>query len=402
MQTGSHFVGIMTAVAVALMVTCGPLGAAEGDKQLVVQAGGAERAMLPMSIEAPAGIESPKMVDADSGKEVPCQISGGKLWWILDKLPANQTKTYRVSAGEKAKPIVTITRQGEHTYVVKIADKELTRFQSDPTLPRPFFYPLFGPEQVRLTRGSPMENIPGEVKDHKHHRSLWVAYGEVNGVDNWSEEKNHGRQITRKVESAEGGPVFGQIDATIDWVDKEGKKNMEEQRRTVFYAIDGQGRFLDLTVTFKATEGNVEFGDTKEGGICSLRVSEELREGGKQGGLITNSLGQKTEKAAWGKKANWVDYSRTKGQAYGVAVFDTPGNLNYPAHWHVRGYGLFSVNPFATKAFNDKAPASITKLEKGKEMTFRYRLYLHEGDVEKAQVAGRYEDYVNPPKAEWK
>jgi len=396
----------LVAGSLGLAGWCRSVLGADAERLLVVEAGQQDRVMAPMSIEAPEGIEQPKMIEAGSGRDVTCQVADGRLWWILDNLPAGQTKTYRLTAGEKAKPIVDVQRDGERKIVVRIAGKHVTTFEFGPDVPRPFFYPLLGPGQTPLTRGFPMvKDVPGEVRDHKHHRSFWVAYGEVNGVDNWSEEKNFGRQVCRKIDRAEGGPVFGAIEATIDWVNHEGKKNLEERRRAVVYAVDGEARIIDLTVIFKATEGNVHFGDTKEGGTISLRVSEELRELGKCGGTVTNSdgiVGAKEGKA-WGKRAKWVDYSRTKDKQYGIAVFDTPGNLRYPTHWHVRDYGLFTANPFGVKCFDkNSAETGGYTLENDKELVLRYRLFMHAGDVKASRVAERYEDYVTPPKASWK
>jgi len=408
----------------SVVITLAAIGASEyavgadEERQLVVRAGPKDRAMVPMSIEAPAGLDRVRMTDAETGAQVPCQLTEGRLWWILDSLPAGKEKVYRVTPGEPSKPVVEVAKSGEHAFEVKIADKAFTTFVCNPKEIRPYCYPLFGPGQVRMTRGYPMvKDIAGEVKDHWHHRSLWVAYGELNRekFNFWHEpgDERKGipspekwdKQIVTKIVRAEGGPVFGQIDAAIDWTAHTGKKVLEEGRQMRFYAIDGPARMLDLVVTFKATDGDVQFLDTKEGGICSLRVAEEIRELGKCGGRVTNSEGQVGGRpdGAWGKRAKWVDYSRTKDAQYGIAVFDTPGNLRYPTWWHVRDYGLFCANPFGIANFDPKGgQRGDYTLENGKELVFRYRLYLHQGDVEKAQVTARYEDYVNPPSAAWK
>jgi hypothetical protein len=262
-----------------------------------------------------------------------------------------------------------------------------------------------------------MASIAGEPKDHNHHRSFWVAYGELNQekFNFWMEaldkqgkpkDKEWDRQVAQDVKCS-NGPVFGWIDAVIDWTAHTGKKVLQEDRRLKFYAIDNSARVIDMIVTFKAKYGDVLFLDTKEAGICALRVAEEMQEirtvRGRPGGRITNSDGLEMEKKTWGKRAKWVDYSCTQERQYGIAVFDTPGNFRYPTWWHVRGYGLFCANPFGIHSFDAKSTEKGDyAIENGKELVFRYRLYLHSGDVKTAQVAARYEDYIAPPAATWK
>lgn len=399
-------------LALAITGVWGCAATAAEKAELVVQAGQHDRAMVPMCVEAPAGLTTPQMIDADTNKPVPCQLADGKLWWILDTLPAGQTKRYRVTGGEPAKGGVEITKAA-NVYNVTIGGKPFTTLVCDPEEIRPFCYPLFGPGQVRMTRGYPMEDIEGERRDHHHHRSFYVAYGEFqNGKYNfWHEPRDKAgkpkkdewdRQVVREIVKAEGGPVFGTIEALIDWTGRDKVKVLEERRRLTFYALDGAARMLDLAVCFDAKYGDVHFGDTKEAGICALRVAKEIRENGTCGGLLTNSEGQKTMKQAWGKNATWVDYSRTKGQQYGIAAFDTPGNLRYPTRWHVRDYGLFTANPFGIRCFDSKKEKGDYVIKKGEKLVLRYRLYLHQGDCQGAKVAERYQDYIDPPKATWK
>ncbi|MBN1345670.1 MAG: PmoA family protein [Phycisphaerae bacterium] len=402
-------------VAGVLVLAWGIMGGSSAmaqSKQLVVKAGDHDRAMVPMCVAAPSGIENPKMVDGDTGKAVACQVVDGKLCWILEALPSGKTKTYTVSSDGGCAPVVKIAKT-DHKYDVTVAGKAFTTFRLDPEEIRPYCYPLYGPKQVAMTRGFPMEEIEGEQRDHHHHRSFYVAHGELQDkkYNFWHEPGKPGqpqkdqwdRQIVREVVKAEGGPVLGTIDCLIDWTGRDGKKVVEEHRRLTFYAVDAPVRIIDMTVTFNAKYGKVHFGDTKEGGICSLRVAKEIRENGKCGGLLTTSEGLKTMRQGWGKKAKWVDYSRTKGQQYGVAVFDTPGNLRYPTRWHIRDYGLFTANPFGSKCFDKKnTEPGDYNLEDGKQLVLKYRILLHEGDVDVAKIAARYEDYVDPPKAEWK
>ena len=62
-----------------------------------------------------------------------------------------------------------------------------------------------------------MEKVPGEDRDHPHQRSCWFTFGNVNGVDFWSEEKGAGtiRETERKI--VVDGLVLGKLRTRDDW-----------------------------------------------------------------------------------------------------------------------------------------------------------------------------------------
>jgi hypothetical protein len=226
-----------------------------------------------------------------------------------------------------------------------------------------------------------------------------VAWGDVNGTDNWSEnqEKGHAKIRVTAVRETVDGPVLGRIATTSDWVSEKGAKVLEEDRVMVFYATTPAMRAVDLTVTFRATEGPVRFGDTKEGGICSIRVASSMD--AAKDGTIVNSYGGTNEAETWGKRAQWCDYTGpVNGKTVGIAICDHPENFRYPTYWHVRNYGLMTANPFGLSHFlKDKTLDGSYRLEAGGALRFRYRVLFHAGDCVTANVAGKYHDFINPP-----
>ena len=381
-------------------------------KTLVVEAGKTARAGVPMSVALPQGTLHAKMTDG--AKEVPCQVAEGNLCWILDQLPAGAAKTYAVDLGatSAAEPEAVRLDASAETVEVSIDGKPFTTYHIDnPSIAgvqikRPYFWPVFGPDQTSMMRAWPCADDPADKakKDHPHHTGLWVAYGEVGGVDNWSNTPKAGWQVHKAFDKRQSGPVVGYFRETLDWTDAAKKPNMAEVRTARFWRLPASGRMIDLEVVFQAKYGKVVFGDTKEGGLCSTRMRSELR-GDKEGaeGRLVLSTGAAGETAVWGKRADWCDASgMVGGKRYGYAIFDTPGNLTFPTRWHARGYGLVSTNPFAVAAFEKGAPKNEVTLDEGKEMTFRYRLYFHPGDEKAAGVAARYADYADPPKVTWK
>jgi hypothetical protein len=224
-----------------------------------------------------------------------------------------------------------------------------------------------------------------------------VAHGECDRVDNWSEEEGHGWQRHRRFTALESGPVFGRLTAVNDWCHTSGRKQFEEQRDMVFYATPGGDQLFDVTVTFRMTEKQVVFRDTKEGGLLSVRVTSSMDV--PEGGRIENGYGGINEDETWGKKAPWCDYSGTvDGVHVGVAVMDHEKNPRYPTEWHVRNYGLMTANPFGWSYFRpeNKEKGHMT-FPKGSRHTWRYRVFVHRGDAGKARVGERFIDYIAPP-----
>jgi hypothetical protein len=264
-------------------------------------------------------------------------------------------------------------------------------------VPRPYCYPLIGPGNLAMTRNWPMKDTPGEERDHKHHRSLWFAHGAINGHDFWSEEKAFGKTVHEEFLEVKSGQDVGVIKSRNKWVAADGTVVCKDERTLRIYNPGhANERVLDFDITLFASNGDLTFGDTKEG-TMAVRLAETMRLKGKVGqGHIVNSAGVR-DGQTWGKRADWCDYyGPVEGKTVGIAIFDHPQNPRHPTWWHVRDYGLFAANPFGQHDFEslpDKTAGNLT-VPAGKSVTFRYRFYLHEGDEQQAKVAERYKEYV--------
>jgi hypothetical protein len=175
-----------------------------------------------------------------------------------------------------------------------------------------------------------------------------------------------------------------QIDGIVDWFGPEGQRLLEE-RRTIEIRAEGDLRIVDHRSECRAKYGDVTFGDTKEGGLFSIRVPTSMD--AKDRGRIENSEGQvydsgQGEEETWGKQAAWVDYSGplASGDEWGHTVVDHQSNPRHPTYWHVRGYGLFTANAFGVHHFkgDDSIDGSLT-ITGGDQAVFRYRLIMHPG-----------------------
>jgi hypothetical protein len=280
--------------------------------------------------------------------------------------------------------------EGDGTLHLHLPQGEFGVYHYGENVVRPFIWPLLGPGQTPVTREVKLEN--DDEADHPHHRSLFTAYEEANDANNWNELEGHGYTRHQEFLDKESNAEHGGFCARGFWTNKNGDPVLTEERRVRLYDAGEDIRLLDYEVTLVASHGDVTFGETKEAGILGLRVAPSMN--GSAGGVITNSEGGRGESECWGKKAAWCDYSGSIGdEIFGIAVFDHPSNPNYPTRWHVRDYGLFATNPFATAAFNAGEPSPFV-LKEGESATFCYRVIIHRDYGDASLLQQMYEEWT--------
>lgn len=301
-------------------------------------------------------------------------------------------------------------KQHDNQIEVFIGGQPFTTYYFGPESPKPYLHPLRSAQGTIVTRRYPMvKNIPGESHDHPHHRAMFFAHGDINGIDFWgegnpskaaqtakgvyysSEDLPKGRTVFRKLEEMDNGAGSGAIRALFDLVSPDGRAIGEETQAYTFRG-DESTRSIDCEFTIAANHGPIKMGDTKEG-TFAIRVAKDLEEPKAH---MLNSNGGAGEKKIWGKRANWVDYSgAVAGEKLGIAIFDSPTNPKHPTYWHARAYGLFAVNPFGEHDFyNDPKRDGSISIPTGGFLTLRYRVLIHHGDAKQAEVAGAYDRYA--------
>ena len=296
----------------------------------------------------------------------------------------------------------------------------------------PYLYPVIGPTGNKITRSYPMESgVEGESQDHPHHRSLRFAHSDVNGSNFWYWRPGRERELSdalivlEKIESITPGST-GELVVWNRWMKGDELVLREKMRLAVTPLPDGE-TLLDYDVELHAADQPVTFGDMKDGGLL-VRVagtmkshSNEKQGGSKLKGSIVNSRGD-VDAGAWGKRAEWVDYSGpdADGETVGIAMFDHPDNLRFPTHWHARTYGLLTANRFGRDHFDPKfakakgvscrphgteCPACQSRggdytIPAGESLTLKHRLYLHHGEAGPAGVVERYQEYIREGRKE--
>lgn len=268
--------------------------------------------------------------------------------------------------------------------------------------PKPYLYPIASPAGIEVTRNYPMKNVAGEPTDHPHHRSMWVAFGDINGVDFWTEGEKTGKIVQKSIDldPISPGPYWS-IHTKNDWVTADGRTLAADERKIAFYSCK-HGTLITTMIRLIAPTCQLRFNDSKEG-FFGIRLAPSLTlKDGK--GHILNSEGH-TDADAWGKRARWVDYTgEINGKAVGVTMFDSTANYGYPTYWHARDYGLLAANPFGGKAFSgDAKNESPMVLGYTTSRTFVYTTLVHDGKLD-AETLEKIADEVggSRPKAKTK
>jgi Methane oxygenase PmoA len=289
----------------------------------------------------------------------------------------------------------------------------------------PAMWPIIGPTGKPMTRSYPVgPPVKGETDDHPHHQSVWFTHDQVNGADFWKANVNSATPASRAVP----GPVdstarhhtgphiahreFKKVESLgdtariitrNDWMNGD-KRICQDKRTIVFGTRSNKDRWFDFTITITASDGEVSFGDTKEG-TFAVRVADTMRVDAKLGGRIVNSEGQENEDA-WGVPAKWVDYTGPADdvagvsdpghkQIVGIAILSHPKSFRPVPRWHVRTYGLFAANPFGERDFPkpELADQGAYTIKQGDTLTLRYRVLLHRGATETANIAAAFEEF---------
>lgn len=330
---------------------------------------------------------------------LPTQVRAeGGVIALIPALKAKERRVFEIQPAGAPRESIRV-EEGPGALSITLPEGPLTTYHFSKDAPRPYLFPVLGPGGKAVTRSYPMKkDVPGESKDHPHHRSFWTAYGEVNGVDDWSETPGkHGFIRHQKFEQITGGPVWGGFTATAVWTGPDEKPLLNERRRLRAYNVGPDYRLLDYDVELIAAYGDVHYGDTKEGGILAFRVATTMD--GNKGGRLENSSGGIGEKQVWGKRANWLDYSGpVEGQIMGIGMMDHPANWGHPCYWHARDYGLVGTNSFAGSAFDRDAPKTGHTQKSGSTLHFRFRVLLHRGDAKEGKVDQAYHAWIQPPR----
>jgi hypothetical protein len=253
---------------------------------------------------------------------------------------------------------------------------------SDPVVKRPFWCNLKSLFGTALTRPHPASGNKETGGDHADmHPGLWLAYGDLNGVDFW---RNKG---TIRHLSFVGEPTVGNDGASLcaknQFEDLDGNvvclqqvryrisigKSVPELKSINLDFSSSWHIALETTIQVADQKGdskNLVFGNQEEMGL-GIRMAPELTE--KASGKVSNSIGAKSAKDAWGQPATWWRYG---SDTSGILVATKESNP-LPSWGHSRDYGVLVVNPTSPP----KSDAIFT-LKAGNPLTMSYEVWLYD------------------------
>ncbi|MCC9608196.1 PmoA family protein [Blastopirellula sp. JC732] len=263
---------------------------------------------------------------------------------------------------------------------VQVAGREITRFHFGRDLHRPFLYPVISPAGNRLTR----MGHPHDPNGHSHHNSIWISHHDVSGVDFWG-DAGKGRIQCMKINRYEDGDDHATIEIVANWIDSSnGATLLTETRTMTFYPLEENEWLLDLKSVLTAQQPEVTLGDTPFG-LVGVRMAKTI--GVKDGGgRILNSAGERDEKEAFRKRANWVDYSgaAARDELAGITLMSAADNADPTAPFHVRDDGWMGA------CFSHERPQT---LKKGESVTARYGIYIHKDVLSQTEIAAQYDKF---------
>lgn len=311
-----------------------------------------------------------------------------------------------IAASQQSKGFSFVERKDKKQVDVLFNDKLMTAYCFYDSSRKPVLFPVNTVDGITVTRSYPFKMVKGERTDHPHHTGIWLNYESVNGLDFWNnstaiapEKRDHyGTIVHQAVVFRRKVRDHATLLAKARWIRPDNKVLLNEET-TYDFSVKGNDFIIDRTTTLTATDTTVVFKDVKDG-MFAIRVARELELPSKEKSSFVDDKGNVTEVApsgndvtgmyhssnglkgdsVWSSKGTWVMLTGKKdGKDITIGMFDHPSNIGYPAYWHARGYGLFSVNPLGRKIFsNGKEELNFT-LQPGQSVTFRYRIVVHSG-----------------------
>lgn len=261
---------------------------------------------------------------------------------------------------------------------VQVGNQFFTSYRFEQNEKYPFFFPVNGP----VSGGSVTSMRNGE---YPHHSSLFFGCDRVNGGNYWQEGLERGRivSIGARVVEPKGDRVV--IEDECIWKRPDAEAPILD-RRTITISSPSKDLYqLDFDIEMEMLT-DVTILKTNHS-LLSVRVDPDLTV--RQGGVMINSEGKEGEKGTFGAGSPWIDcYGQRKTGAEGIAILQHPSNKWYPSPWFTRDYGFMSPTPMYWPA-DDKE----TNLKKGEKIALRYRILVHGGDTQKANIAQLFEQY---------
>ncbi|HUQ71487.1 MAG TPA: DUF6807 family protein [Planctomycetaceae bacterium] len=257
----------------------------------------------------------------------------------------------------------------------------------DDAVRRPYYHSVQTSSGKPVTRHYPPREGIDRTDHPTMHPGLWLAFGELGGVDFW---RNKG--LVEFVEfTAPPTATADGVSFSARFRYRDGDRIVCEETTRHTWRDTPRGVQLSWDSEFRATAPTA-FGDQEEMGL-GVRLATPLNVAGGTGQIV-NSAGLENEPGVWGKTADWCAYTGVEGdRRIGLALFPHPGNFR-PAWFHARNYGLLVANPFGRKAFT-KGETSRVEFGPMQPLRLRFGVLIVEAPASSpVDMARAFADYV--------
>lgn len=281
-----------------------------------------------------------------------------------------------LSATQAAKQQVTACLEKDRV-AVHIGGEFFTGYKFADSQKYPYFWPVNGPTSGKSITTETSEPYP-------HHHSLFFGCDRVNGGNYWQDVNARGQIISQGpkiIETSGERIVF--TDKCL-WRQPGAEPIISDTRQVVITAPSEKIRLIDFEITLEPLV-DIEILKTNHA-LFSARVVPELSV--KSGGTLVNAEGDTAEKGTFGANSAWCDYSGTRdGITEGIAILQNPHNRWFPSKWFTRDYGFFSPTPMYW------LEGGRLELPKGRTLKLSYRVVVHDGDADQAQISRQFRQY---------
>lgn len=244
-----------------------------------------------------------------------------------------------------------------------------------------YIHPLYGLDGEVLTQDFP--------SDHYHQRGVFWGWPETKvggkSLNTW--EMSSGHHVFETWIARSVTDEYVHLQSLSHWKFRgDDTRIVEEKVGMLVWQAEGDARAIDFVIELKnlSEENAVIEGATNKGyGGFNFRPSAERKP------MIFTANDGRLKRDALEYDTPWADVSFhlvPDGPIAGAAIFQHPDNPGYPHHgWIMRKYALLGA------AWPHVDPHAI---EPGDTLELKYRLYIHRGDAESAEVAVAFADYI--------
>jgi hypothetical protein len=239
-----------------------------------------------------------------------------------------------------------------------------------------YVHPIYGLDGEVLTDNHP--------SDHYHHHGLFWGWPHtrIGGreYDFWNREDIQFK--FKKWLAKEAGPDGAKLGIENAWVLK-GKEVAKEVVWLDVHPATDNSRSIDVSITWTPLVPiTLEGAPGKSYGGLALRFAP------RKDTVITTPDGRAKEDLLI-THLPWADFTgRFNGAPApsGAAIFIKPDHPDFPPEWMTREYGMLAVG----------WPGVESKtLEPGQPVTVNYRVWIHRGNPEAAEIESEYESFTS-------